>query len=98
MGQLLDVDPRTLRLPGSRHQGADPAKLQRQIAQYGKSTQGMPPLVVYRASDGELVVFNGATRATRVAKLCPGTLVTVDVVGTVSGPGASLPTVGDRLP
>jgi len=30
-----DIDPRELRLPSSRLAGADPAKLQRQIAQFG---------------------------------------------------------------
>jgi hypothetical protein len=92
------VDPRTLRLPTTRPQGADPAKLQRQIALYGKSTQGMPPLEVYRTADGELVIYSGVTRATRVAKLCPGDLVTVEIIGTLPVSAASYPTVGDRLP
>jgi hypothetical protein len=35
---FLDVDPRTLRLPTSRRSGADPYKLQRQIAQFGTRT------------------------------------------------------------
>jgi hypothetical protein len=37
-----DVDPAELRLPPSRLSGADPYKLQRQIARFGKSTAGMP--------------------------------------------------------
>jgi hypothetical protein len=73
-----DVDPRELRLPPSRAAGADPLKLQRQIAQFGTSTAGMPPLWVYEAADGALVVYNGVTRATRVAKLLPGLLVRVE--------------------
>jgi hypothetical protein len=44
-------------------------KLHQQIAQYGDSVAGMPPLWVYEAADGVLVVYNGVTRATRVAKL-----------------------------
>ena len=36
-----DVDPRELRLPSRR--GADPFKLQRQVARFGASTAGMPP-------------------------------------------------------
>jgi hypothetical protein len=95
---LLDVDPRTLRLPPSSLSGADPAKLQRQIARYGKSTLGMPRLVVYRGTDGELIVYDGVTRATRVAKLLPGQTVPVEVIGAVSSPGATYPTVGERLP
>ena len=35
-----DVDPRELRLPSSRAEGADPTKLQRQIAQFGMEVIG----------------------------------------------------------
>ena len=94
----LDVDPRILRLPPSRSSGADPAKLQRQIARYGKSTAGMPRLVVFRASDGELVIYDGVTRATRVAKLLPGQTVPVELIGDLASAGGPYPTVGDWLP
>jgi hypothetical protein len=94
----LDIDPRTLRLPWSRRDGADPEKLARQISRHGSSTQGMPPPFVYRATDGELVLSDGVTRATRVAKLLPGTLIRVEVIGDLAAPGAGMPTVGDRLP
>jgi hypothetical protein len=40
----LDVDPRILHLPTTRLAGADPVKLQRQIARHGTSTAGMPTL------------------------------------------------------
>jgi hypothetical protein len=93
----IDIDPQTLRLPWSRRDGADPVKLARQISQHGRSTQGMPPPLVYRASDGELVISDGVTRATRVAKLLPGTPIRVEVIGSLAAPGASMPTVGDRL-
>ncbi len=96
--ELIDVDPRTLRLPPSSLSGADPAKLQRQIARHGKSVAGMPRLVVYRGTDGELIVYDGVTRATRVAKLLPGQTVPVEVIGNISSPGARYPTVGERLP
>ena len=65
--EFLQVDPTTLHLPGARREGADPVKLRRQLARYGKSIQGMPPLEVKRGSDGELVIYDGVTRATRVA-------------------------------
>jgi hypothetical protein len=39
---FLDVDPRTLHLPTSARFGAEPGKLQRQIARFGSSTTGMP--------------------------------------------------------
>jgi hypothetical protein len=95
---FLDVDPRRLHLPTTRPSGADPSKLQRQIARYGKSTQGMPPLEVYRGTDGELVIYDGVTRATRVAKLLPGTDVRVEVIDDLKAPTGHLPTVGDKLP
>jgi len=62
-----DVDPRELRVPPSR-QGADPIKLHRQVARFGASAAGMPPPWVYEATDGVLVLYNGVTRATRIAK------------------------------
>ena len=95
---FLDVDPRELRLPTSRRSGADPLKLQRQIAQYGTSTQGMPTLEVSRGSDGELVINSGVTRATRIARLLPGTLVRVEVIDDLPIPVGSYPKVGDTVP
>jgi hypothetical protein len=95
---FLDVDPRTLRLPMSRRSGADPGKLQRQIAPFGVSTQGMPIIEVSRGSDGELVINNGVTRATRVAKLLPGVLVRVEVIDDLPLPVGSYPKVEDQLP
>src|SRR6266481_8520498 len=92
-----DVDPAELRLPSSRSSGADPAKLQRQIAKHGTSTAGMPTLVAYEGSDGALELYDGVTRATRVAKLMPGTTVQVEVIGKLKGPKANRPRVGDAL-
>ena len=65
---FLDVDPRTLRLPPSSRFGADPGKLQRQIARFGRSTAGMPAPWVYRGSDGALVLYPGTGAGT----LSPG--------------------------
>src|SRR5262249_12819955 len=48
-----DVDPRALHVPSSRPTGADPAKLQRQIARFGAAAIGMPPPWVYEGTDGE---------------------------------------------
>lgn len=96
--EFIDVDPRTLHLPPTRLDGADPAKLQRQIARHGRSLQGMPPVLVYRGSDGTLMITDGVTRATRAAKLCPGTLVPVEVLGELPRAFGSLPTVKDKLP
>jgi|ERR1022692_1397119 hypothetical protein len=95
---FLDVDPKTLHLPNSRLSGADPFKLQRQIGKHGKSTQGMPTVGVYRGTDGELVIYDGVTRATRIAKLLPGQTIQVEVIDDISTPVAHLPTVGEKLP
>ena len=70
--EFLNVDPRTLHLPPSRWGGADPGKLARQIARYGNRTDGMLPPFAIRGKDGALLLEDGVTRATRVAKLLPG--------------------------
>jgi hypothetical protein len=92
-----DVDPRELRLPSGRG-GADPFKLQLQIARFGASFTGMPPPWVYEASDGVLVVYNGLTRATRIAKLAPGATIRVEVVGSLRRAFAGEPKIGDQFP
>jgi len=45
-----------------------------------------------------LVLYNGVTRATRIAKLAPGTLIRVEVIGTLPRAFASEPKIGDLLP
>src|SRR5262245_30906054 len=95
---FMDVDPRTLHLPASRSSGADPQKLHRQIARHGRSTQGMPTLVAYRGTDGKLLIFDGVTRATRIAKLLPGQPVRVEIIDDLRTPVGHMPTVGDKLP
>lgn len=95
--EFLQVDPASLHLPGSRRDGADAVKLQRQLAKHGSSTEGMPPPEVKRGTDNELVIFDGVTRATRVAKYLPGTLITVEVTGQLNGPVGALPTVGETI-
>jgi hypothetical protein len=94
---VREVDPRELRLP-SRRSGADPYKLQLQIARFGASSAGMPPPWVYEASDGVLVVYNGVTRATRIAKLAPGTTIRVEIVGKLRRAYAGEPKLGDQVP
>lgn len=95
--EFIEVDPATLHLPGSRRDGADPAKLQRQLSRHGLSLAGMPPPEVKRGTDGALVIFDGVTRATRAAKFLPGTPITVEVTGDLNGPVGGLPTVGEKL-
>jgi len=59
----------------------------------------MPPLIVHRGKDGELMIYDGVTRATRVAKLLPGQTVTAEV--TADRPNKDFtryPTVEEKLP
>lgn len=95
--EFLEVDPATHHLPGSRRDGADLAKLQRQFSRFGTSIIGMPPLQVSRGVDGELVINDGVTRATRIARYAPGTLITVEVIDNIPAVIALLPTVGEKL-
>lgn len=98
MADFRDVDPRELRVPPSRRHGSDPGKLQRQIALFGRSADGMPPPWVYEGTDGVLMLYNGVTRATRIAKLSPGTLIRVEVLAKLPKAFATEPTIGDLLP
>jgi hypothetical protein len=95
--EFVQVDPATLHLPSSRRDGADPLKLHRQVARHGLSIDGMPPPEVKRGSDGELVLFDGVTRATRAAKYLPGVPITVEVSGELRSPVGGLPTVGEMI-
>jgi len=96
--EILEIDPRELHLLPSQAGGADPFKLQTQIVRFGASSTGMPPAWVYRGSDGALVLYNGITRATRIAKLAPTTRIRVEVVGELPRPVGGYPKVGDTVP
>ncbi len=95
--EFLEVDPAGLLLPGSRRGGVDLRKLQRQFSRFGTSTIGMPPLEVSRGNDGELVINDGVTRATRIARYAPGVKVPVEVFDDLPIPGAAFPTIGETL-
>jgi hypothetical protein len=97
MQEFLEADPASLHLPPSRAAGADPVKLQRQIARFGDSVVGLPTILVYRGRDGALMIFDGVTRATRVAKFRPGVFVKIEVVGELPAQCGHLPTVGEHL-
>ena len=99
MPEFLDVDPGDLYLPPSRPNGADPGKLFRQIARYGSSLDGMPPLQVVRGIEGHLRINDGVTRATRAAKLRPGVLVPAEVIQHLPQVDVTrMPKVKDMLP
>jgi hypothetical protein len=44
------------------------------------------------------MIYNGVTRATRIAKLAHGTLIRVDIIRTLPHPVAQLPKIGDLIP
>jgi hypothetical protein len=54
----------------------------------------MLPLLVYEGSDGAL--YDGVTRATRLAKLLPGTTVQVEVIGKLKRPKGKIAASGTR--
>lgn len=95
MLKYVDVDPRTLYVSTQRIQGADPARLQRQLAAFGRSISGMPPIEVEEDPNGLYVIANGTTRATRVALLHPGLLIRVVVTRTRTI--TKRPTIGDLI-
>ncbi len=78
--EFVEVDPRTLRLPTTRLDGADPGKLARQLSRFGRTIDGMPPPFVVRAKNCELQLIDGVTRAARVAKWLPGQRILVQVI------------------
>ena len=97
--EIVEVDPRLLRLPSQRRDGADPVKLARQIAKHGKSIDGMPLLKLTRGKDGHLQITDGVTRATRIAKLLPGTLIKGEVIDNRPKLDVTREaTVGEKLP
>ena len=94
---IQEVLPGELRLPPSRSGGADPWKLHQQIRQFGASTTGMPPILVYQDPDGLMEITDGVTRATRIAKLAPNQPVPVIIIGNYRRSRANSPCVRDRL-
>jgi hypothetical protein len=99
MPEFIEVNPGELHLPPGRSQGADPGKLARQIAKYGDSLKGMPPLQVIRGRGGHLRINDGVTRATRAAKLRPGQLVDAEIIHEVPNVGVTrTPKVNEMLP
>jgi hypothetical protein len=64
----------------------------------GRLSRECRPLEVSRGTDGELVINDGVTRATRIAKLSPGTFVRVEVIDDLPIPVGSFPSIGDLNP
>ena len=99
MPEFIDVDPGELYLPPGRKQGADPAKLARQLSLFGITNNQMPPLQVVRGKGGLLRVNDGVTRATRMAKFRPGVLIEAEVIQDLPNLNvAKMPRIKDALP
>ena len=101
MGQgepIIQVDPRDLFLPPSRHEGADPGKYHRAVHRFGDSIDGMPPIQLLTTRDGRYVIFNGVTRATRAAVLRPGEAIPAIVTGRYPVHSSTLTPLSARLP
>ncbi len=68
------------------------------MKQYGADIDGMPPIFVYEDPDGLLEIIDGVTRASRVAKLSPGTFVPVIIIiGRYRKSRANSPCVKERI-
>jgi hypothetical protein len=57
----------------------------------------MPPVFVYEDPDGLLEIFEGVTRASRLAKRNPQQLLPVVIIGSYRRSRAGSGTVNDRL-
>lgn len=78
--------------------GADPAKLARQLSRHGTSIARSPPELLYQGTDDAFLLYDGVTRATRVAKFLAGTLIPAEIMGTIRMAVARFPKVKGRLP
>ena len=57
----------------------------------------MPLIEVSRSADGYLIINDGVTRASRVAKLAPTSSVRVEVIDHVKKKAFAFPTIGETL-
>jgi len=87
-----------LRLPPSRRSGADPFKLADQVRAFGTTVQGMPTIQVTRGARDELMINDGVTRATRIARINSDAMIEVEVIDDrPSWNLDNLPRVKERL-
>ena len=74
------VVPGDLRLSTGRQDGAKRSKYLQQVQQFGADVTDMPPVEVTEGQNGEMMINDGVTRATRCHYLVPTTLVSVEVI------------------
>ena len=80
MERFRNIDPGSLRLASGRQDGAKRTKFLRQVQLFGDSDEGMPAIEVTAGMNGELMINDGVTRATRCHYLAPGRPVLVEVI------------------
>jgi hypothetical protein len=74
------VDPGALRLPPGRQYGPDKARYLNQSRRFGAGMMGFPPIEVTEGRNGELMINNGVTRATRIHTMAAGQTVPIEVI------------------
>lgn len=74
------VLPGGLHCPPERSDGADPMKLQDQFNEFGFAVTDMPPIEVTLGMDGEMMINNGMTRATRCCIVNSEQTVAVEII------------------
>lgn len=80
MQRFRQIDPGVLHLPPGRQDGAVPERYRQQVRDYGGDIVGMLPIEVTEGKNGEFMINNGVTRATRIHTLAPGYLVPIEVM------------------
>lgn len=98
MRQFREVNPGRLRLPPERADGPDPFKLLDQYQEFGDSLDGMPPIWVIEGADGEYLIVDGVTRASRIFVYRPGATVPVEIIRVTGHDWSRLNRVMDVLP
>ena len=99
MPDFRDVDPRELRLPPARRQCSPLAPREEiHLAERDEYTKLYHFPWVYEGADGELMLYHRVTRAARIARLAPGALIRVEVIGKLPRAFAADPKIGDVLP
>jgi hypothetical protein len=92
------VLPGLLRASVTRLDGADPMKLQDQFNEFGFSAVDMPPVEVTLGMNGEMMINDGMTRATRCCMIDVNQSIAVNVIEQRSNWDFSdLPTIAELL-
>ncbi len=98
MRDIRSVQPGLLRVSPMRPEGADPTKLQDQFNEFGFSKDDIPFIEVTLGSNGEMMINNGMTRATRCCMINSEQPVSVEVIDVRPAWNLShLPTILDTL-